>query len=168
MKVRVWRVLFHKDKIRLRNHLPVRHFSMALGTDSLEMIPSWIPHWVPQSGNGVCLIGRVKQVFPAKSGRMTSCLVFPTQYQLSQRQPPGSLSGAKRGRTDRCPLALCHRLKRPQGSHEEGRCIGAAGKGLKSHPNFDTPLSGKVKTKINSAKTISDYFYPIISKKNGF
>ena len=95
------------------------------------------PNWVPQSGNGVCLIGRVKQVFPAKSGRMTSCLVFPTQYQVRQRQPPRSLSGAERGRTDRCPLALWNRLKRPQGSHEEGRCIGAAGKGLKSHPIYN-------------------------------
>lgn len=35
--------------------IPVRYFSMALGTDSLEMIPSGIPHWVPQPGNGVCL-----------------------------------------------------------------------------------------------------------------
>lgn len=38
------------------NEIPVRYFSVALGTDSLEMLPSGILLWVPQPGNGVCLI----------------------------------------------------------------------------------------------------------------
>jgi hypothetical protein len=51
-------------KSPLRKSNPVRYFSMALGTDSLEMIPSGILYWVPQPGNGVCLLVKEVQAFP--------------------------------------------------------------------------------------------------------
>lgn len=68
--------------------IPVRYFSVALGIDSLRMLPSGILHWVPQPGNGVCLLVKEVQAIPtALDVRLLARRIPPNTKCASDNRP---------------------------------------------------------------------------------